>query len=135
MNENEHLDHLDLRGLLQQAKRLLIAMSPIQQKKWIADSPLALEISVNSRSTRSITPSSALSSVDFFPNQRVSRPNNFLTPSMPDRRSVRSPLSKKSCRSGHGILIHHKKITPNAVTHPCWFPGCKCTNYRPEKQK
>jgi len=46
MNENEHLDHLHLRDLPQQAKRLLIPMSPIQQKKWVVDSPLAQEISV-----------------------------------------------------------------------------------------
>ena len=46
MNENEGIDHLHLRDLLQQAKRFLIPMSPIQQKKWVADSPLALEICV-----------------------------------------------------------------------------------------
>ena len=45
MDETEHLDHLKLRDLLKQAKRLLISMSPIQQKKWVADSPLAQEIS------------------------------------------------------------------------------------------
>jgi hypothetical protein len=45
MGETEHLDHLKLRDLLKQAKRLLISMSPIQQKKWVADSPLAQEIS------------------------------------------------------------------------------------------
>jgi len=45
MNENEHLDHLHLRDLLQQAKRLLIPMSPIQQNEWVANSPLAQEIS------------------------------------------------------------------------------------------
>ncbi len=46
MNEDEHLDHLHLRDLMQQAKRLLFSMSPIPQKKWVADSPLAQEISV-----------------------------------------------------------------------------------------
>jgi hypothetical protein len=46
MDENEHPDHLHLRDLLQQAKRLLIPMSPIQQNKWVADSPLAQEISL-----------------------------------------------------------------------------------------
>ncbi len=46
MNENEHLDRLHLTDLLQQAKRLLTLMSPIQQKRWVADSPLAQEISV-----------------------------------------------------------------------------------------
>ena len=45
MNENEHLDHLHLRDLLQQANRLLIPMSPIQQNEWVANSPLAQEIS------------------------------------------------------------------------------------------
>ena len=46
MNENEDSDHLQLRGLLQQAKRLLIPMSPIQQNEWVANSPLAQEISI-----------------------------------------------------------------------------------------
>ncbi len=45
MNENEHPDHLTLRDLLQQAKLLLLPMSPTQQKKWVAESPLAQEIS------------------------------------------------------------------------------------------
>jgi len=46
MSENEHPDHLHLRDLLQQAKRLLIPMPPIQQNKWVANSPLAQEISI-----------------------------------------------------------------------------------------
>ena len=46
MDENEHPDHLHLRDLLQQAKRLLIPMPPIQQNKWVANSPLAQEISI-----------------------------------------------------------------------------------------
>jgi hypothetical protein len=46
MNENEHPDHLHLRDLLQQAKQLLIPMPPIQQNKWVANSPLAQEISI-----------------------------------------------------------------------------------------
>jgi hypothetical protein len=29
----------------------------------------------------------------------------------------------------------HKKITRGAVTHPCWYPGCKCRDYEPEKHK
>jgi len=45
MSENEHPDHLHLRDLMQQAKRLLFSMSPIQQKKWVEESPLAQEIS------------------------------------------------------------------------------------------
>jgi len=46
MDENEHRDHLHLRDLLQQANRLLIPMSPIQQNEWVANSPLAQEISI-----------------------------------------------------------------------------------------
>jgi hypothetical protein len=46
MNENDHPDHVHLRDLLQQAKRLLIPMSPIQQNEWVANSPLAQEISI-----------------------------------------------------------------------------------------
>ena len=46
MDENEHPDHLHLRDLLQQAKRLLIPMSPIQQNEWVANSPLAQKISI-----------------------------------------------------------------------------------------
>ena len=45
MDENEHSDHLRLRGLLQQAKLLLLPMSNNQQKKWVEESPLAQEIS------------------------------------------------------------------------------------------
>jgi hypothetical protein len=45
MNENEDSDHLRLRGLLQQAKLLLLPMSDNQQKKWTTESPLAQEIS------------------------------------------------------------------------------------------
>ena len=45
MNENEDSDHLRLRGLLQQAKLLLLPMSDNQQKKWVTESPLAQEIS------------------------------------------------------------------------------------------
>jgi len=45
MDENEHSDHLQLRSLLQQAKLLLLPMSDNQQKKWVAESPLAQEIS------------------------------------------------------------------------------------------
>jgi hypothetical protein len=45
MDENEHSDHLRLRGLLQQAKLLLLPMSNNQQKNWVEESPLAQEIS------------------------------------------------------------------------------------------
>jgi hypothetical protein len=45
MDENEHSDHLQLRSLLQQAKLLLLPMSVNQQKEWVAESPLAQEIS------------------------------------------------------------------------------------------
>ena len=45
MNENEDSDHLHLRSLLQQAKLLLLPMSDNQQKNWVAESPLAQEIS------------------------------------------------------------------------------------------
>jgi hypothetical protein len=45
MNENEHSDHLRLRGLLQQARLLLLPMSDNQQNKWTTESPLAQEIS------------------------------------------------------------------------------------------
>jgi hypothetical protein len=45
MDENEHSDHFQLTVLLQQAKLLLLPMSKDQQKKWVAESPLAQEIS------------------------------------------------------------------------------------------
>ena len=45
MNENEDSDHFQLRVLLQQAKLLLLPMSANQQKEWVAESPLAQEIS------------------------------------------------------------------------------------------
>jgi hypothetical protein len=45
MSENEHPDHLQLTSLLQQAKPLMEPMFPDQNKKWVAESPLAQEIS------------------------------------------------------------------------------------------
>ena len=45
MDENEHSDHFQLRSLLQQAKLLLLPMSVNQQREWVAESPLAQEIS------------------------------------------------------------------------------------------
>jgi hypothetical protein len=52
---------------------------------------------------------------------------------VPDRRFY-SLRSTKPCRCHHGIGAHHKKITPRAVTHPCWYPGCDCKDYRLEKK-
>jgi hypothetical protein len=45
MSENENADHLELTRLLQQAKPLMEPMFPDQRKKWVAESPLAQEIS------------------------------------------------------------------------------------------
>ena len=45
MSENENADHLELTRLLKQAKPLLEPMFPDQRKKWVAESPLAQEIS------------------------------------------------------------------------------------------
>ena len=45
MSEHEHPDHVQLTSLLQQAKPLMEPMYPDQKKKWVADSPLAQEIS------------------------------------------------------------------------------------------
>jgi hypothetical protein len=45
MSENEHPDYVELTRLLAQAKPLMAPMFPDQQKKWVADSPLAQEIS------------------------------------------------------------------------------------------
>jgi hypothetical protein len=45
MDANEHPDHLELTRLLRQTKPLLEPMFPDQRKKWVAESPLAQEIS------------------------------------------------------------------------------------------
>jgi hypothetical protein len=45
MAANESPDHLELTRLLQQAKPLLEPMFPDQRKKWVAESPLAQQIS------------------------------------------------------------------------------------------
>jgi hypothetical protein len=45
MTENGNSDHLQLERLLQEAKPLMLQMFPDQQKKWLAESPLAQEIS------------------------------------------------------------------------------------------
>jgi hypothetical protein len=44
MNANENPDHLRLTQLLQEAKPLMLPLYPDQQKKWLAESPLAQEI-------------------------------------------------------------------------------------------
>jgi hypothetical protein len=69
MHENEDSDHLRLRGLLQQAKLLLLPMSE-QQKKWVAESPLAQEISAILAKHPEFMPSSALSSTGIFPEPK-----------------------------------------------------------------
>jgi hypothetical protein len=43
-SESEHPDHRTLRELLEEAKPLNLTMFPDQQKKWVAESPLAQEI-------------------------------------------------------------------------------------------
>jgi hypothetical protein len=45
MSENQHPDYLELTRLLQEAKPLMAPMFPDQKKKWVAESPLAQEIS------------------------------------------------------------------------------------------
>jgi hypothetical protein len=45
MSENEHSDHLQLTSLLQHAGPLMEPMFPGQRKRWVAESPLAQEIS------------------------------------------------------------------------------------------
>lgn len=45
MSENEHADRVELARLLQEAKPLMEPMFPDQRKKWVAESPLAQEIS------------------------------------------------------------------------------------------
>ena len=58
-------------------------------------------------------------------------PNGCYDSGMPDRRSSTNRKTKKSCRCTHGIAIHHAKNTPKGMTHSCWYPGCKCKDYRP----
>ena len=43
-DENEPVDHYELRFLLEEAKPILQPMSPDQQWKWVAESRLAQEI-------------------------------------------------------------------------------------------
>ena len=40
-NENEPLDHYQLRYLLQEAKQIVLPMAPDDRKKWVAESRLA----------------------------------------------------------------------------------------------
>jgi hypothetical protein len=44
MADNENPDRLRLKQLLQEAKPLMLPLYPDQQKKWLAESPLAQEI-------------------------------------------------------------------------------------------
>jgi hypothetical protein len=43
-NENEPPEHSELRYLLQEAKAIVLPMSPDQRKKWVAESRIAQEI-------------------------------------------------------------------------------------------
>jgi hypothetical protein len=43
-NGNEPEDHVQLRYLLQEAKQIVLPMSPDQRKKWVAESRIAQEI-------------------------------------------------------------------------------------------
>jgi len=43
-NENEPPEHHELRYLLQEAKAIVLPMSPDQQSKWVAESRIAQEI-------------------------------------------------------------------------------------------
>ena len=43
-NENEPPEHFELRYLLQEAKEIVLPMTPDQQKKWVAETRLAQEI-------------------------------------------------------------------------------------------
>ena len=43
-NKNEPLEHFELRYLLQEAKAIVLPMSPDQRKKWVAESRIAQEI-------------------------------------------------------------------------------------------
>ena len=45
MLESEHQDHLALTRLLREAKPIMEPMFPDQRKKWVAESPIAQEIS------------------------------------------------------------------------------------------
>jgi hypothetical protein len=49
---------------------------------------------------------------------------------------ISSSLSAGIHACGHGIYIHRvQQNKEGKLTHPCWFPGCDCKDYRPEKQK
>jgi hypothetical protein len=49
---------------------------------------------------------------------------------------MRKAPEKKACTCGHGINIHQTKRTKaGKLANPCNHPGCKCKDYRPEKQK
>ena len=42
--ENEPSKHFELRYLLEEAKQIVLPMSPDQRKKWVAESRIAQEI-------------------------------------------------------------------------------------------
>ncbi|MGA8368369.1 MAG: hypothetical protein ACLQMT_02930 [Candidatus Acidiferrales bacterium] len=44
-NENEQPDAIELRRLLEEAKPIVIGMYPDERRKWVAESPLARDIS------------------------------------------------------------------------------------------
>jgi len=52
---------------------------------------------------------------------------------MAKERKKRSGYGIKACKNcGHGIAIHHGNAVGH-LTSPCNYPGCKCKNYKSEK--
>jgi hypothetical protein len=69
-NENEPPEHFELRYLLQEAKAIVLPMSPDQRKKWVAESRIAQEIyAILVQHPPSFTRSFDPLLADFFPNQ------------------------------------------------------------------
>ena len=49
---------------------------------------------------------------------------------------VQGTYNKKPCVCNHGLAIHGVKRSPNgSFTHPCNYPGCRCRDYRPKKER
>jgi hypothetical protein len=44
LKESEPPEHFELRNLLEEAKQIVLPMSPDQRKKWVAESRIAQEI-------------------------------------------------------------------------------------------
>ena len=69
-----------------------------------------------------------------LPAARGIFPRSFPRPGskMLPNNSMTNPKKKQPCRCTHGKSIHRvERDKKGNLRHPCYFPDCKCTDYKP----